>query len=91
MLYVEYDFTAIEVCMIFSGDSELGFPIAVIVVKNSRELGTELLSRDRHGIDTHAELVLWCYANKYHSLVDLNNKNLSSHSAEGQKAKIKVP
>lgn len=87
---VEYDFTAIEVCMILSGDSELGFPIAVTVVKNSRESGTELLSRDGHGTDTHTVLVLWGCHNKYHSLVGLNNKTLSSHSAEVQKSKIKV-
>ena len=87
---VEHDFTAVEVCMIFSGDSELGFPIAVTVVKNLRESGTELLSRDGHGTDTHTVLVLRGYRNKYHSLAGLNNTNLSSHCSEGQKSKIKV-
>lgn len=46
---LEYNFIAIQVCMIFSGDSELGFPVVVTVVKSSRESGAEILSRDGHG------------------------------------------
>lgn len=43
--------------MIFSGDSELGFPIVVAGVKNSRESGAELFSRDGCGHDNQTVLV----------------------------------